>query len=571
MDNRPKDFDPMDAMFTPATYSVDLTAEGNARKNVQEEASLNDIIENRVAPQESEIGHIKGIPVNAKMNDTVAPFDPTTVIPRKEKVDEGTNEIFAALDMAVEREKEKITEFHKDLEEKMYEDYLDHQDEMDQSNEGDTQDKYHPVVSRNADPDDDEDFEEDDVEEPVRADVVEERKKITIPVEKEVDNKPSQRVTIKRSAADDIEYDEEELEADLDETSNDEKVAEAEKKQEEAMNEIIDGLKSAAKETIKPNMKTIDLSKFKISDRGVKASAVILKEESKSDVADWVMYESGYPIAMSGLTGPELIKLDPENSNRNRLNTLKDIHKIIYDHVVDAKKPSFTEWMKQTKYSDIDHIYFALYKATFNGSNYISYQCPDCKKVFINTVKFDDMIKYKDDKVKEKVQNILSKSTDIGAIEYNVDLVQASDTYVFGMKTPSIYNVVIEMASLPDKIQEKYADLINTISYIDSVYTIDYTNMQLIPVIIPVVKDDPVKSSIKKIKILYDILKRLSSDEYYTLRGYINKIDELSSEVSYIVPGAKCPDCEKEIPANEETSAAGLLFTRHHLGAFANM
>ena len=80
-----------------------------------------------------------------------------------------------------------------------------------------------------------------------------------------------------------------------------------------------------------------------------------------------------------------------------------------------------------------------------------------------------------------------------------------------------------------------------------------------------------VKSSIKKIKILYDILKRLSSDEYYTLRGYINKIDELTSEVSYIVPGAKCPDCEKEIPANEETSAAGLLFTRHHLGAFANM
>ena len=95
--------------------------------------------------------------------------------------------------------------------------------------------------------------------------------------------------------------------------------------------------------------------------------------------------------------------------------------------------------------------------------------------------------------------------------------------------------------------------------------------MQLNPVIIPIVKDDPVKSTIKKIKSMYSLLTDLSSDEYYMLRGYIAKQTDKSTDISYKIPEAKCPVCDKEIPANEDMTAASLLFTRHHLGAFANM
>ena len=337
------------------------------------------------------------------------------------------------------------------------------------------------------------------------------------------------------------------------------------------MNQFIEDLKVAAKKSIKPSMRTVDLSTFTISDKGVKASKVILEKEKEQDVGDWVLYDSGHPISMSGLTGPELIKLDPDNSTRNRYNTIKDIYKIIYNHVVDSKKPSFENWMKQTKYTDLDHIYFALYMATFGGSNFISYQCPDCKNVFIKDVKFDDMINYKDDTVKEKVKEILSQSTDVGTVEYNVELVQASDEYAFGMKAPSLYNVVMETAGLPENILEKYADLIDTITYIDSVYMIDYTNNSLIPVNIPVVKDDPVKTTIKRIQTMYDILKKLNSDEYYRLRGYISKLSDTAADITYMIPEAKCPECDTKIEANKEVDASTLLFTRHHLGAFASM
>mgnify|MGYP006990188428 CR=1 FL=1 len=46
--------------------------------------------------------------------------------------------------------------------------------------------------------------------------------------------------------------------------------------------------------------------------------------------------------------------------------------------------------------------------------------------------------------VKKKVEEIMSQSTDNGIIKYNVDLVQVSNTYVFGMRTPSLYNVAME-------------------------------------------------------------------------------------------------------------------------------
>ena len=608
--------DPMDSMFTQ-NVSIDLTRRpeqsdkipntpvsledlgGDKKVNIEKEAPQ--------PPVEEDKPKVKAKAVNATMGQNVQEFDPTTIIPKKEKKDPGVNEIFANLDAAVNREKESITNRMNALEEKMYEDYMDSQvnGDSDPTAAANTTSASTEEVYTRADPEDaesdlysdgEEVYEqttseankqfvpyvetssekvEEKVEEEhkeVKAYVTEKESKVEEPKPKveEKNEEPSVRpFGITKNVNDDLVYDDKELEEDLENASNG--AADQQKKQEEEVRDIVDGLKAAAKSTIRPAMPLIDLSKFKIADKGVKASTVILRDTYDPDVADWVMFNTGRPISMTGLTGPELIKLDPDNSTRNRANTIRDIYKIIYDHVVDSKKPSFTDWLKQTKYTDLDHIYFALYMATFGKSNYISYQCPECKTVFIkDDVKFEDMVQYKDDSVKDKVKEILSMSTDNGIINYQVDLVPAGH-YAFGMRSPSLYNVAIETAGLPDSIMDKYSDLIDTITYIDSVYTIDNVNMQLIPVIIPFVKDDPIKSTIKRIKTLYDILKRLSSDEYYILRGYITKLADTSAELSYKIPAAKCTECDKEIPENTETSASDLLFTRHHLGAFANM
>lgn len=567
--------DPMETMYTSG-YSIDLTR-GNNKNMASSDADVSGL--GVLNNTQAEIDQIKEkklfatVVADAKMSQEVQEFDPTTIIPKKEKVDTGANEVYQALDLAIEREKKSITERHRALEEAMYEDHLN-RDETETTA---------TASSVNIDPSDD--GYDDDLYETASSTETVEQKTYSVyqapeaPTAKEAKpvmfkNAPIEEekkpVSIQRSVSDEIAYDEDELNDDFEETTETSR-QEAQKQAEEEMNDIVENLKVAARSTMRPKMNTIDLSKFKIGNKGVKSSTIILREEKEVDMADWVMYEAQHSISMSALTGPELIKLDPENSNRNRYNTLRDIYKIIYDHVVDSKKVSFDAWMKQTRYADLDHIYFALYMATFHGSNFISYQCPDCKKVFIQDISFKDMVKYKDDTIEAKVKEIMNKSTDNGEIKYDVDLVQVNDKYVFGMRSPSLYNIAMETAGLPENLLEKYADLIDTITYIDSIYVIDYTNMELTPIIIPTVKDDPIKSTAKKIKTMYNILKTLSSDEYYVLRGYISKLSDLTSEISYIVPGAKCPDCDKEIPANENTSAQDLLFTRHHLGAFANL
>lgn len=501
----------------------------------------------------------KAVSAAGQISLNAVAFDPTTIIPKKPKAEPTENPFFSALDVAVDRTKQEISETHKQLEAAMYEEFMN-QDE----NEGQEET---PVL--NTKPSDDDEYpeevvressidEEETIEEPMPVEV-KTPQVVETPKETSGVNKTSFSRPITNSDTYEVKDDDDEEDTPV-ATTNEEQDAQ----------EILDGLKEAA-QVIKPKMQVIDFSKFSIADHGVKASSVIVSTESRADVADWMLYDLGQPISMKGLTGPELIKMDPNNSTRNRRNTIKDIYQIIYDHVVTKNKLSFEDWLRQIPYSDLDHLYFALYKATFGKSNYVSYQCPDCKKIFLSEVSFEDMVKFKDDNVKKAYEEIMAKNTDTGRVPYPIERIQVSDKFVFDMKIPSLYNVLMEISGLPENITEKYSTLVDIISYIDAIYTIDYANMKLVPVMIPAVKDDPVKSAVKRIKAIADILKNLTSDEYQIVSTYAAKSINKSSDITYMIPAVKCPDCDKDIPANEEVTAQDLLFTRHQLGAFANM
>lgn len=626
-----QNFDPTDAMMMGNGLTMDLTKKPDT-------ATLTEAAEGK-KPVGKPVTGGKIDQENAQV------FDPTTVIKRTPPRDKGVDEMFGALDAAVEREKQDISRRMKELEGAMYEEHVNGEAYKDEASDPDyerpegnngsdierqmvgtitpkqamrTYGMYDPEgnkkfsekqIEETSDEDlkdiqlpkkEDETFDEgpDEYED----DIIKQSKTTTvhmgsqsidIPYElldtyksigwktdedleaeesSTVEETPSKAVEMSiESAPDENSYDEvdtDDIEKDIED--EDKKAAENQKKQEEEMKEIIDGLKVASKQTIKSS--TLDLSKFSIGETKIKASTLIVEsEESTSDIADWCIYNAGRAISASGLSGPELIRMDPENSTRNRTNTLKDSYKILYDHIIDSKKPDFDTWLKQTLYSDLNHIYFAVYQATFHGSNFVSYQCPDCKKVFIKDVDFKDMVKYKDEETKNKVKEMVQQDHNNGIIKYKVDLVPAGNRFVFGMKRPSLYNVVMETAGLPDSIIEKYGDLIDTIMYIDSVYVVDNINMKLNPVQIPVVKGDPIKSTAKRIRTLNDILKKLTSDEYYALRGYISNANNEAEDVTYLNPAAECPDCGKKIDAIDPMEASDLLFTRHHLGAFASM
>ena len=337
--------------------------------------------------------------------------------------------------------------------------------------------------------------------------------------------------------------------------------------------ELLDDLKSQIKEKVAPIRKTVDLSKFTFAKKAVSAQKVMkLAIQNNQNAADWVLPNAGRSISMTGLSGSEILKLNPENSNRNRANTFRDMYRVMYDHVLDGNKPEFEVWLKQLRYVDLQHVYFALYMATFGGSNFVNYSCPKCKKVFIKDIDFKDMVVYADDETKTKIQNLLKMdSTSPSKDEYPVTLIPVSDSYAFAIKTPSVWNVIMETASLSDKFLEKHADLIDIVSFIDSAYLIDSANKQLSPINTKPDPNDMAKTAARRIKAMYDIISTLDSEEYYALRAAIGELDEESAKLSYQIPACTCPACATEIPANTEITPDGMLFMRHQLAAIGNM
>lgn len=373
---------------------------------------------------------------------------------------------------------------------------------------------------------------------------------------------PSFRI-LDHSSNDDL-FDDEEEETEADSTAD-----------AEDSEKILEDLKSEVKQKITPIRNKIDLTEFTIAKKSESAQKVMrLAVQKHRNVADWVMLAAERPISVTGLSGPEILKLNPENSTRNRLNTFRDMYRVIYEHLYDGNKPEFETWLKQVRFADLQHIYFALYMATFGGSNFLSYNCPNakCNKVFIKDVEFKDMVKYADDSVKQKIQSILKLDTTSPSNDtYPVDLVQISDSYVFGLRAPSIWNVIIETASLSDKFLEKHGDLIDVVAYIDSIYYIDAANRRLVPIDTKPDPNDQAKSSARRIKVFYDIIQQLTSEEYFKLGAAIKEYDKSSEQLTYMIPACTCPYCATEIPANEQISPDAMLFTRHQLAAIGNM
>lgn len=530
-------------------------------------------------------------PVNM---ENMAPVDTSAILPKREKRNEAEDRLFAELDAAVDRECESITERvnaitaaqdeelikaaeereNKELEEstsnaninKIFEEDDDFSEELGLT---DDETEYEPDIPVNSI----RIFQNE--EEMATATVTAKESDETVP-----QNTTSETITPKKneepivahvvtsektSILDGV--------SDEDLFADDEELSEDSASDEKSTDELIEELKKEAKAKITPIKKTLDLSKFTISKKSVNAQkAMKLAAKSRQSVADWVLVSAERPISMTGLSGPEILKLNPENTSRNRLNTFRDMYRIMYDHIYDANKPEFETWLKQTRFVDLPHIYFALYMATFSGSNFVNYNCPNCNKIFLKDIKFEDMVVYANDEARNKVRDILKMDTTSPSNdEYPVDLYQISNSYAFALRTPSVWNVVIETASLSDKFLEKHADLVDIVAYIDSIYIIDEENGSLIPIDTKPDPNDQAKTSARRIKAFYDIISQLSTEEYYNLRSYINSYDEDASKVNYQIPACTCPDCATEIPANTEIGPDSMLFTRHQLAAIANM
>lgn len=368
----------------------------------------------------------------------------------------------------------------------------------------------------------------------------------------------------KNFVSSDIDFDEEFKE--LDDNIDEAKLREKEQKEQ------VDKLRHLIKEKISPVTKTFDISTYSISKKP--ASNTISTPRDKGEkIADWVLMSSQRPIYMRKFTGTEIVRLS-DNKGRTRLNRALDTWKLIYDHIVDPYKPStLEEWARVTSFLDIDHIYMAIYRANFDGSNYIPYNCTDtnCKEVFLSD-NFDiiDMCKFKSDEDKNMFNSILGSECTPAHSLYTTEIVPVSDDYAFAFREPSIYNIIFESAMLDEEFVNKFDELVSICTYIDAIYKIDHVNKELQPVRTNVYPNNMKKTLKSRIINYSKYISNLDSDQYNTIVAYINKINESGDKLTYKLPEVTCPKC-KTVINETETTAQDLVFTRHQLAALATI
>ena len=325
----------------------------------------------------------------------------------------------------------------------------------------------------------------------------------------------------------------------------------------------------------------LDLKNFTISKKPINASKIINEIKTKAiECADGVLWSEKRAVRMSAFKPMEIQSLDPQRLRGNNANYNKFIEnklKLIYEHIIDANKPkNFEAWAMITPNTVMDDYMFTAYKATFGTANIVTFNCNDdnCNNVFMENVPIHSMLKFTDDKKKEEYMNILTQgNTDSSASEYKVDLYQASDDYVFGLKIPSLYNTYIEPTLVDQNFSSKYEDLILLLTYIDSVYRIDYDTHQLIPIDTKPVASDKALTYKRRVKTYATILKSLTSVQLQALSVETDKYDagtldddgNLVRDITYVYPERRCPKCGKKID-EVEVNPDNLLFTRHQLG-----
>lgn len=553
------------------------------------------------------------IPVNAgPVNmDNVIPVDIDQILPKQEKATVMDNELMNALDMAVDREIESITERHdqlfqaqeKELEEKeaaAEEEAMRADDEfavngtsafVSTSNSDLADDMYEdnvaPIIGKRYSAFIDDSMTTEKAVSEVISDtpaIVDDK---VIIKETSIANEVVTTESNGEETAENIPVDIEPVVPELkpiaipvldnidnDHLFDDDDETENEANDAPSSDEVLEDLKKQVRDRLGiGTIKKLDLSKFSVAQKAISAQKVMkLAVQQHQNAADWVLPSANRSITVTGLSGPEILKLNPENSNRNKINTFRDMYRVIYDHIIDGNKPEFEAWLKVTRFADLQHIYFALYMATFGGSNFTNYVCPKCNKTFINDIgSFDEMVMYATEEAKAKVRNILKMDSTSSGDKYEANLVAISNQYAVALRTPSIWNVIIETASLSDKFLEAYADQIDLIAYIDTAYLIDQENMNLIPIDTKPDPNDIAKTAGRRIRVMHDLINKLDSQELYALRSAINELDESANDISYKIPGCKCPDCGSDVPGNDQIGPDGMLFTRHQLAAIASM
>jgi len=385
---------------------------------------------------------------------------------------------------------------------------------------------------------------------------------------------------------DSFELDDEDL-SDLDvddETKDDEEEIDAKAIYEEYKDSIRKNINIVSDED------KIDISAFK---KGSKITSVRALDKATPVVkysADHILYSTGVSVSMEPLNSDEIVQFDPSEltkwfdraeRNINRLgrdkeeeqliatvNTFRQYNKlflIIYNHITSAK-PDYNTWLSSINWADIEDLMFLAYKATYGVlSNKITVNCEDskCSHIFIREFDIKDMVAFKDDSIREKYNKMmqLPDGEHLEPVKYIEK--QVSRDFVFVLKAPSLYTMLVESTCLPMETLKKHNNLFNIYQYVDKIYFIDREAGELKEIEFKKFAD--VTKTVKsKLKAIGNIIKTLSTDQRQSLIASTAELDRDQDDLYYVMPETTCEKCGKVI-SRQRIQSAELLFTRFRL------
>lgn len=306
-------------------------------------------------------------------------------------------------------------------------------------------------------------------------------------------------------------------------------------------------------------------------------------QQSKPDAtyrikSTWPLMFTGIPAITTAFSGQELIQFTdalqvgfyPSRDNPNpspTLAQLRDVFSALYEHFANPGRPDFDTWLRRISSMDFYDLIFSQYNAQFSHNNYLSYQCPKygCAKLFLEKKPIMDMIVFPSDKAKERFNAILRKDSVVTNL-YRTEPVAISDSLAMSFRTPSIYSMSFEIASLPKNIREKYSTITIFLPMLDALWAIDHRNNQKHRIDFGVVKNDLEKTTMRKLNGILKIMTMVNIDQRSKIYAeYLKILNSLNTEaLQYQIPETKCPVCGTHIEA-EQTDPLTALFIRARL------
>ena len=342
-----------------------------------------------------------------------------------------------------------------------------------------------------------------------------------------------------------------------------------EKEREERLNKRMATFKDQLRTMLVPNKTKTDLSKFKILKSTMPASNILSKQAEETPYYTWVLPYTGISVSVSPLSAIEIQNLINTEEGRNNVEAARAQFELIWKHLhPKCNAGSFENWCKKIHYADIDHLYFAVYKACFQNANIIGFQCQNtkCDNIFAEKREIMEMVKFGSDKDKELFDKLYQKDPSVDCT-LEEDLMEVSDKYAIGVGPITLYNILFEINFVDKAMTEKYDTFVGMAATIKSLYRIDEEKEALIPIAFRTDKNDVVKTYKYRIASLYKIFNTLSDIDLNDISDRIGEYADKyadSIDISYQMPAATCPECGEEIQA-AEAPAQQLVFIRHRL------